>query len=165
MCSTSPPRSISFSFFDQTTSGTNAYGVYPVPRASGAEAIVISASWVSRTDEGEGTPNMRGVATILALARFLTSGCALLLRPITLLNTRHTEYSLWAKDLIFVVNDGYMDGMQAWLSAYHGVSQASTLTRYLFGGPSEPILTVHTRRSGSAASETYIRCHLDRAMH
>lgn len=57
----------------QATLGVNAYGVYPVPRASGAEAIVISASWVSRTDEGAGTPNMRGVATVLALARYLTS--------------------------------------------------------------------------------------------
>ncbi|KAG8907402.1 Glycosyl phosphatidyl inositol protein transamidase complex subunit [Tulasnella sp. 403] len=85
-------------------SGVNAYGVYAVPRASGAEAIVISASWVSRMDEGGGTPNMRGVATVLALAQYLS------------------KYSLWAKDLIFVVNDGYMDGMHAWLSGYHSVT-------------------------------------------
>ncbi|KIO32513.1 hypothetical protein M407DRAFT_18566 [Tulasnella calospora MUT 4182] len=91
-----------------STLGANAYGVYPVPRASGAEAIVISASWVSRTDEGAGTPNMRGVATVLALARYLT------------------RYSLWAKDLIFVVNDGHVDGMHAWLNAYHGIEQSST---------------------------------------
>ncbi|KAG9038965.1 Glycosyl phosphatidyl inositol protein transamidase complex subunit [Tulasnella sp. JGI-2019a] len=103
----SDTQSYIFTTSANITVGTNAYGVYPVPRASGAEAIVISASWVSRTNEGDGTPNMRGVATILALARFLSN------------------YSLWAKDLIFVINDGYMDGMQAWLSAYHGVSQAN----------------------------------------
>ncbi|KAG8853525.1 Glycosyl phosphatidyl inositol protein transamidase complex subunit [Tulasnella sp. 330] len=103
----SDTQAYTFTTSANMTVGTNAYGVYPVPRASGAEAIVISASWVSRTEEGEGTPNMRGVATILALARFLSN------------------YSLWAKDLIFVVNDGYMDGMHAWLSAYHGVGQAN----------------------------------------
>lgn len=96
-----------------STLGANAYGVYPVPRASGAEAIVISASWVSRTDEGAGTPNMRGVATVLALARYLT------------------RYSLWAKDLIFVVNDGHVDGMHAWLNAYHGIEQSNLQTKPL----------------------------------
>lgn len=35
------------------------------------------------------------------------------------------EYSLWAKDLIFVVNDGHVDGMHAWLNAYHGIEQSS----------------------------------------
>ncbi|KAG8926231.1 Glycosyl phosphatidyl inositol protein transamidase complex subunit [Tulasnella sp. 417] len=96
-----------------STLGANAYGVYPVPRASGAEAIVISASWVSRTDEGAGTPNMRGVATVLALARYLK------------------KYSLWAKDLIFVVNDGHVDGMHAWLNAYHGIEQPNLQTKPL----------------------------------
>lgn len=57
----------------EITTGVNAYGVYPAPRSSGAEAIVISASWVSRTNEGDGTPNMRGVATVLALAGYLSS--------------------------------------------------------------------------------------------
>ncbi|KAG8960304.1 Glycosyl phosphatidyl inositol protein transamidase complex subunit [Tulasnella sp. 419] len=94
-------------------SGTNAYGIYRAPRASGAEAIVISASWMSRTNEGEGTPNLRGVATVLALARYLT------------------KYSLWAKDLVFVINDGYMDGMQAWLNAYHGLEQQNLKTDLL----------------------------------
>jgi glycosylphosphatidylinositol transamidase len=51
--------------------GTNAYAVLSSPRTSGTEAIVISASWLSRIDEGGGTMNLRGVATIMALARFL----------------------------------------------------------------------------------------------
>lgn len=34
-------------------------------------------------------------------------------------------YSFWAKDIVFVVSDGYLDGMQAWLSAYHGAPQSS----------------------------------------
>ncbi|KZT68147.1 Gaa1-like protein [Daedalea quercina L-15889] len=85
--------------------GVNTYAVSPSPRASGTEAMVISASWLSRTGEGDGTLNLRGVSSVLSLAWFLK------------------DSSLWAKDLIFVVTDGYLDGMQAWVTAYHGVSQ------------------------------------------
>jgi len=60
--------------------GVNAYGVYPAPRSSGAEAMVISASWLSRTGEGDGTPNLRGVAILLALARYLTRMSCLMSR-------------------------------------------------------------------------------------
>lgn len=35
------------------------------------------------------------------------------------------EYSLWAKDLVFVISDGYLDGMQAWITTYHGETQPS----------------------------------------
>lgn len=38
-------------------------------------------------------------------------------------------YSLWAKDLVFVISDGYLDGMQAWITAYHGVTQTSMGSR------------------------------------
>ena len=34
-------------------------------------------------------------------------------------------YSLWAKDIVFVVSDGYLEGMHAWLAAYHGSLQSS----------------------------------------
>ncbi|KAJ6497047.1 Gaa1-domain-containing protein [Mycena vitilis] len=87
--------------------GTNAYAVLSSPRTSGTEAMVISASWISRTGEGYGTLNLRGVSTILALANFLK------------------RYSLWAKDIVFVVSDHHVDGMQAWLSAYHGSTQSN----------------------------------------
>jgi GPI-anchor transamidase subunit GAA1 len=33
--------------------------------------MVISASWLSRTGDGDGTLNLRGVSTVLALANFL----------------------------------------------------------------------------------------------
>ncbi|KAH9901364.1 Gaa1-domain-containing protein [Cubamyces lactineus] len=88
-----------------TINGTNAYAVLQSPRASGTEAIVISSSWLSRTGEGDGTLNLRGVSTLLALAGFLKN------------------YSLWAKDLVFVMSDGYLDGMQAWITTYHGETQ------------------------------------------
>ncbi|KAF7440683.1 Glycosyl phosphatidyl inositol protein transamidase complex subunit [Pleurotus ostreatus] len=85
--------------------GVNAYAAFPSPRSSGTEAIVISASWLSRS--GNDTLNLRGIATILALADYLK------------------KYSLWAKDLVFVVSDGYLDGMQAWLNAYHSTPQSN----------------------------------------
>ncbi|TFK76331.1 Gaa1-domain-containing protein [Pluteus cervinus] len=85
--------------------GSNAFAILSSPRVSGTEAMVISASWLSRTGDGEGQLNLRGVATVLSLAGYLN------------------RYAHWSKDLIFIINDGYLDGMQAWLSAYYGVSQ------------------------------------------
>ncbi|KAJ3895691.1 Gaa1-domain-containing protein [Lentinula edodes] len=87
--------------------GTNTYAILSSPRVSGAEATVISASWISRMDQGDGTLNLRGVATVLALSRYVK------------------QYSLWARDIIFIISDGYMEGMQAWLSEYHGVTQSN----------------------------------------
>ncbi|KXN92216.1 Glycosylphosphatidylinositol anchor attachment 1 protein [Leucoagaricus sp. SymC.cos] len=97
----------------KNVAGTNAYAVLASPRGPRNEAMVISASWLSRAGEGDGTLNLRGVSTVLALARFLRN------------------YSLWAKDIIFVVNDGYLDGMQAWLNAYHGAKLSNLDTEPL----------------------------------
>ncbi|KAM5535178.1 hypothetical protein V8D89_011114 [Ganoderma adspersum] len=104
-----PARTQRYSFdtVDGTTNGTNAYAVLESPRASGTEAILLSASWLSMMGEGNGTLNLRGVATILALAGYLK------------------KYSLWAKDLVFVISDGYLDGMQAFITTYHGLPQAN----------------------------------------
>jgi glycosylphosphatidylinositol transamidase len=55
----------------QIIKGMNAYGILSSPRSSGTEAMVISASWLSLIEGGEGTLNLRGVATVLALAGFL----------------------------------------------------------------------------------------------
>jgi glycosylphosphatidylinositol transamidase len=77
--------------------GTNAYAVFSAPRTSGTEAMIISASWKSLT----GGDNLRGVSTVLSLAAFLK------------------EYSHWSKDIVFVISDNHLDGMHAWLSAYH----------------------------------------------
>jgi glycosylphosphatidylinositol transamidase len=68
--------------------------------------MVITASWISRQNEGiTRQPNLRGIATLLALAESLT------------------RQHVWAKDLIFLVSDSYLDGAHAWLSAYHGATQ------------------------------------------
>ncbi|KAI6036310.1 Gaa1-like protein [Pisolithus microcarpus] len=81
-------------------SGVNAYAIMASPRTPSSEAMVISATW--RSEVGKEPYNLRGISIVLALAAFLKN------------------YSLWAKDIIFVIGDGYLDGMQAWLNAYHG---------------------------------------------
>ncbi|QRV85879.1 GPI transamidase component GAA1 [Ceratobasidium sp. AG-Ba] len=91
-------------------SGVNAYAIYASPRTSGSEAIVLSASWKSLKWDEDGSLNLRGVATILALAGYLK------------------RYTLWAKDIVLVISDGYLDGMHAWLSAYHGFEHSSVIT-------------------------------------
>lgn len=87
--------------------------------------MVISASWLSRTGEGDGTLNLRGVATVLALAGFLKRKFYRGIPEVRFLSLFTTGYSLWAKDIVFVVSDGYLEGMQAWLAAYHASSQSS----------------------------------------
>ncbi|KAH8116816.1 Gaa1-like protein [Phellopilus nigrolimitatus] len=86
-------------------SGVNAYAIFSAPRASGTEAIVVSASWTSRM--GGGNLNLRGIATILSLAAYLKG------------------YSHWARDIIFVIGDDHLPGMHAWLSAYHAEVQSN----------------------------------------
>ncbi|KAI0345368.1 Gaa1-domain-containing protein [Trametopsis cervina] len=109
----SSTQKYSFTASSETLNGTNAYAVLSAPRASGAEAMIISASRISRIGEGDGTLNLRGISTVLALASFLKG------------------YSLWAKDLIFVVSDGYLEGMQAWITSYHGVTQSNLVAEPL----------------------------------
>lgn len=88
--------------------------------------MVVSASRLSRTGEGDGTLNLRGMATVLSLAAYLKGGCYCHTHASCLFScTSHSGYSLWAKDLVFVISDGYLDGMQAWITSYHGVTQSS----------------------------------------
>lgn len=49
----------------------NAFAIMNSPRASGSEAIVVSASYLS--EAGKEPYNLRGIATVLALAGFLKS--------------------------------------------------------------------------------------------
>lgn len=95
--------------------------------------MVISASWISRSGEEDGTLNMRGVSMVLALAGFLKRQCLLISVLIYLAHLPVAiGYSYWSKDIVFVISDGYFEGMQAWLSAYHGSSQSSLFDIYMF---------------------------------
>lgn len=112
--------------------GTNAYAVISSPRNSGAEAMVISAPWLSRIDEGAGTINIRGISTVLALAGFLKRTCVVFSSIVIYIQST-IGYSYWGKDIILVLSDGYLDGMQAWLGDYHRSPQSGS-TLYFAAG-------------------------------
>lgn len=78
-------------------SDENVYAVLQGPRADATEAIVLMASL--KTMDGE--HNYSGVALVLALARYFK------------------RWSLWSKDIIFLVSGDSTSGPQAWVDAYH----------------------------------------------
>ena len=98
-------------------SGINIYARSASPRIDGREAVILTASWKSRwtglhdpfagdTAEPDSTDelrtNVRGIAILLTLARYLQT------------------QNFLSKDLIFVISDGYLEGIQAWSSAFFG---------------------------------------------
>ncbi|XP_065520254.1 glycosylphosphatidylinositol anchor attachment 1 protein isoform X2 [Lathamus discolor] len=78
--------------------GTNVYGILRAPRAASTEALVLS------TGCAPGPQNNQAVGLLLALAAYF----------------RGQIY--WAKDIIFLVNEHDLVGMEAWLEAYHDVN-------------------------------------------
>ncbi|NWZ31004.1 GPAA1 protein, partial [Asarcornis scutulata] len=78
--------------------GTNVYGILRAPRAASTESLVLSVPC------SEGTHNSQAVGLMLALAAYF----------------RGQIY--WAKDIIFLVNEHDLLGMEAWLEAYHDVN-------------------------------------------
>ncbi|KAM6143044.1 glycosylphosphatidylinositol anchor attachment 1 protein [Phoenicopterus ruber ruber] len=78
--------------------GTNVYGILRAPRAASTESLVLSVPC------SEGPRNNQAVGLMLALAAYF----------------RGQIY--WAKDIIFLVNEHDLLGMEAWLEAYHDVN-------------------------------------------
>ncbi|KAK2860138.1 hypothetical protein Q7C36_004304 [Tachysurus vachellii] len=75
--------------------GTNVYGILRAPRAPRTEAVVFSAPC------SPGNSNNQAVGLLLGLAQYFRSQI------------------YWAKDIIFLVNEHDLIGMQAWLEGYH----------------------------------------------
>ncbi|KAF8343901.1 GPI transamidase component Gaa1 [Cantharellus anzutake] len=88
-----------------TRRGVNVYASFSAPRASSFETMVLCASWLSLSMQpgslGSHNINMRGVASIMALAGHIQKS------------------SFWARDVVFVISDGFLDGMLAFLDSYH----------------------------------------------
>ncbi|KAF1977151.1 Glycosylphosphatidylinositol:protein transamidase, GAA1 component [Bimuria novae-zelandiae CBS 107.79] len=84
-------------------SNENVYAVLQGPRADATEAIVLMASLKTMDDEH----NYSGVALVLALARYFK------------------RWSLWSKDIIFLVSGDSTSGPQAWVDAYHDAHDPS----------------------------------------
>ncbi|KAI7901964.1 Gaa1-like protein [Cokeromyces recurvatus] len=81
--------------------GVNAFAINKAPRSDGKEALILSASWKSRTGEY----NTNGIASLLSLAKLF----------------KRNVY--WSKDVILLVTDEGQSGTQAWLDAYHGITE------------------------------------------
>lgn len=76
--------------------GENVYGIVHAPRGDGTESIVIVASIKNFEDQ----LNTNGVTLLLTLARYFS------------------RWSLWSKDIIFLVTPDTFAGPQAWIDAY-----------------------------------------------
>ncbi|XP_071594737.1 glycosylphosphatidylinositol anchor attachment 1 protein isoform X2 [Heliangelus exortis] len=97
------PFTLTLPFPDETrerymVKGTNVYGILRAPRASSTEALVLSVPC------SPGTHNNQALGLMLALAAHF----------------RGQIY--WAKDIIFLVNEHDLLGMEAWLEAYHDIN-------------------------------------------
>ncbi|KAF1808495.1 Glycosylphosphatidylinositol:protein transamidase complex, GAA1 component [Eremomyces bilateralis CBS 781.70] len=79
------------------SSGENVYAILQAPRGDATEAIVLIGAWTN-TDE---ILNQSGVALVLTLARYFK------------------RWSLWSKDVIFLISGDSTAGPQAWVDAYH----------------------------------------------
>jgi len=78
-------------------SGENIYAILHAPRGDATEAIVLVGAWKNM----EGQLNRSGIALVLTLARYFK------------------RWSLWSKDIIFLVTADSRAGPQAWVDAYH----------------------------------------------
>lgn len=88
----------SYAASGRNISNENVYAVLQGPRADATEAIVLIASWT--TMDGREI-NHSGVALLLTLARYFN------------------RWSLWSKDIIFLISGDPTTGPQAWVDAYH----------------------------------------------
>lgn len=86
-----------YRYAGQGVQGENIYSVLAAPRGDATEAIVLVASWRN----GKGEINRKGVTLLLTLARYFR------------------RWSLWSKDIIFLVTPDSAAGPQAWVDAYH----------------------------------------------
>jgi glycosylphosphatidylinositol transamidase len=80
-----------------SVSGDNVYALLQGPRADATEAIVLIAAWRNMN----GDINYSGVALVLTMARYFK------------------RWSLWSKDIIFLITEDSTAGPQAWVDAYH----------------------------------------------
>ena len=93
----------------QVHQGENYYGVLHAPRGDGTEAIVLMAPIRNINNE----LNLQGVTLLLSLAKYFK------------------KWSLWSKDIIFLIPPDSKAGPQAWIDAYfsqHDPEQVADLS-------------------------------------
>jgi len=77
--------------------------VLRAPRGDGTEAVVL----VAAMENADGQSNVNGVALTLTLARYFK------------------KWSLWSKDIVFLITPDSRTGSQAWVDAYHDMQPLS----------------------------------------
>ncbi|POS83933.1 Gaa1-domain-containing protein, partial [Erysiphe pulchra] len=90
-------QNFSYNSAGEVFSGENIYAILHAPRGDATEAIVLVGAW--RNLDGE--INRSGISLILTLARYFK------------------RWSLWSKDIIFLITPESKAGPQAWVDAYH----------------------------------------------
>lgn len=91
------------SYGSEINNGTNVYGILHSPRGENTEAMVLVAPWINQ----DGEFNNGGVSLVVSLARYLI------------------KWSLWSKNIIFVVTSDSHFSLRSWVSDYH-TSMANT---------------------------------------
>lgn len=82
---------------DEIRNGTNVYGILHAPRGDNTEAMVLIAPWINK----DGDYNDGGVALSAALARYFK------------------KWSVWSKNIVFVVTSDSQLAVRKWVEAYH----------------------------------------------
>ncbi|KIV82092.1 hypothetical protein PV11_04225 [Exophiala sideris] len=95
----------SYTSSGHTYEGENVYTILHAPRGDGTEAVVLLAA----LENIENLANVNGVPLLISLARYFK------------------RWSLWSKDIIFLVSPDSTAGPQAWLDAYHSTHNPETV--------------------------------------
>ncbi|CAG7916237.1 unnamed protein product [Penicillium olsonii] len=103
-----------------THEGENSYAIIHAPRGDATEAIVLVAPWLTADDK----LNLNGVTLALTLARYFK------------------RWSLWSKDIIFLITPDSKTGTQAWIDAYHDMHPASVQPLPLKSGALQGALVI-----------------------
>lgn len=117
--------------------GQNVYSIIHAPRGDATEAIVLVAAW--RTIEGE--LNLNGVTLALTLARYFKRMHPFLLYMDIWILTK-IGWSLWSKDIIFLIAPDSKAGSQAWIDAYHDMHSSSAQPLPLKSGALQGALVI-----------------------
>lgn len=99
-------QNFSYTFNGGNAEGVNVYAILQGPRADATEAVALIAAW--KTYDGQ--INYSGVALVLTLARYFK------------------RWSLWSKDIIFLVPEDSIAGPQAWADAYHDTHDPASVS-------------------------------------
>ncbi|KAI1301930.1 Glycosylphosphatidylinositol anchor attachment 1 protein [Halotydeus destructor] len=87
--------------------GRNVYAILRAPRAPSTESLVLSTPF--RDGNSAHGSTLPGVALMIALANYFS------------------RKTYWAKDIVFLISDHELVGVQAWLNAFHDMEDSNIL--------------------------------------